>query len=110
MFNGIEVKRSKNEEERQNHIKNSSRLLQEEKNPCMKEHELSYKCLSENSFKREDCAFHFENYKRCKDFWSQVRLERRIAGIVPNLPPAEEREQIKREHLAKRRNDGRGGS
>ena len=32
-----------------------------------------------------------------------VRLERRRAGIVPNLPPAEERDQIKAEYLEEKR-------
>ncbi|KAK4299167.1 hypothetical protein Pmani_028544 [Petrolisthes manimaculis] len=75
----------------------------DEKNPCLKEQNQSFHCLTENNYNRNACAGYFENYKRCKDFWNEVRVTRRREGIQPNLPPAEEREQIKRDLLNKSR-------
>lgn len=42
---------------------------QEETNPCLKEQELSYKCLSMNNYDKDKCQLEFENYKTCKGFW-----------------------------------------
>ncbi|XP_063604447.1 coiled-coil-helix-coiled-coil-helix domain-containing protein 7-like [Penaeus indicus] len=99
MFSGVNIKPSANESERQTNIRKASVLKHEEKNPCIKEHEQSYKCLDENNYNRDICAGYFENYKKCKEFWSNLRVERRRQGIEPNLPPPEERERIKKEYL-----------
>lgn len=103
MFHGVVINPSKTEDERQANIKKASRLMDDEKNPCLKEHKLSFKCLDENNFNRDTCTGYFENYKRCKEFWNNIRVERRRAGIVPNLPPADEREQIKKDYFEKKR-------
>merc|ERR1712198_573351 len=105
MFSGVSEQhgKSKSEKEYQQNIKRGSQLLNEEKDPCIKENKMTYKCLDENNYDRTACANYFENYKRCKTFWGQVRVDRRRAGIEPNLPPAEEREKIKREYLENKR-------
>ncbi|XP_065359589.1 coiled-coil-helix-coiled-coil-helix domain-containing protein 7 [Calliphora vicina] len=71
----------------------------ERDNPCLKEQELSYKCLSKSNYDREACEVYFANYKNCKDFWHKIRSDRRAKGIAPYLPPVEEREAIKAEHM-----------
>lgn len=103
MFHGVLSEPSTTEEGRKENIKRATKLKHDEKNPCVKEHEMSFKCLEDNSYDRNSCGEYFENYKRCKDFWGNLRLERRRAGIVPNLPPPEEREQIKAEYLDRQR-------
>uniref|UniRef100_A0A1A9ZWF7 Coiled-coil-helix-coiled-coil-helix domain-containing protein 7 n=1 Tax=Glossina pallidipes TaxID=7398 RepID=A0A1A9ZWF7_GLOPL len=71
----------------------------ERDNPCLKEQELSYKCLSKHNYEREPCEIYFANYKNCKEFWGRVKSERRAKGIEPYLPPVEERAAIKEEHM-----------
>lgn len=38
------------------------------------EHEMSFKCLEDNSYDRNSCGEYFENYKRCKDFWVSLSV------------------------------------
>ncbi|XP_055372957.1 coiled-coil-helix-coiled-coil-helix domain-containing protein 7 [Condylostylus longicornis] len=71
----------------------------EKNNPCLKEQELSFKCLSKNNFNREACEVYFANYNNCKEFWNKIRLDRRRKGIEPYLPNIEEREKIKEEYM-----------
>ncbi|XP_037933865.1 coiled-coil-helix-coiled-coil-helix domain-containing protein 7 [Teleopsis dalmanni] len=77
----------------------SRNLDAERTNPCLKEQELSFKCLSQNNFEHEKCEVYFANYNKCKDFWNKVRLERRRNGIEPYLPPVEDRARIKAEYM-----------
>ncbi|XP_064109325.1 coiled-coil-helix-coiled-coil-helix domain-containing protein 7-like [Macrobrachium nipponense] len=105
MFSGVVREPSKTEEERLRFIERTTKLLHDEKNPCTKEHNQSYKCLEDNDYDRNMCAWYFENYKRCKEFWNDIRVQRRRAGIVPNLPPLEEREEIKRQHMERMRSE-----
>lgn len=77
----------------------SGQLFDEVNNPCVKELKLSYKCLDDNAFDRDKCGRHFENYKACKAFWNKVKSDRRHQNIRPHLPPPEERDQIKLEHM-----------
>merc|ERR1712004_188408 len=69
----------------------------EAKNPCLKESQLSVKCMNDNGFDKEKCYYHFLNYERCKKFWNAVQSDRRSKGISPLLPPLEERDKIKAE-------------
>ncbi|ALC44787.1 CG4186 [Drosophila busckii] len=71
----------------------------ERDNPCLKEQELSFKCLHKNNFDRDKCEVYFVNYNNCKEFWNKVRSDRRAKGIVPYLPPVEERAEIKAEYM-----------
>lgn len=48
-----------------NKLKNDQAKL----NPCLKEHELTFKCFHDNDFNKEACVLHIENYKLCKEFW-----------------------------------------
>uniref|UniRef100_A0A1B0CDV1 Coiled-coil-helix-coiled-coil-helix domain-containing protein 7 n=1 Tax=Lutzomyia longipalpis TaxID=7200 RepID=A0A1B0CDV1_LUTLO len=72
----------------------------EKNNPCLKEQELSYKCLDKNNYDREKCEIFFQNYKNCKDFWNRVKSERKWKGIKPYLPDVSEREGIKAAYMA----------
>ncbi|KAH8339098.1 hypothetical protein KR074_003973 [Drosophila pseudoananassae] len=74
-------------------------LNAERDNPCLKEQELSYKCLNKNNFDREKCEIYFVNYNNCKEFWNNVRSDRRAKGTAPYLPPIEERDAIKAEYM-----------
>ncbi|KAH8305673.1 coiled-coil-helix-coiled-coil-helix domain-containing protein 7 [Drosophila kikkawai] len=71
----------------------------ERDNPCLKEQELSFKCLNKNNFDHEKCEVYFANYNNCKEFWNKVRSERRAKGIAPYLPPVEERDAIKANYM-----------
>ncbi|XP_065566512.1 coiled-coil-helix-coiled-coil-helix domain-containing protein 7-like [Artemia franciscana] len=74
---------------------------QEINNPCLKESNMSYKCLKENGYDRDLCEKYFANYAACKTFWGKVTTDRRNKGIHPFLPPPEEREKVKEEYLSK---------
>lgn len=76
---------------------------QELYNPCLKEHNLSYKCLDNNNFDQDSCKLYFENYKQCQIFWKTVMVDRRVNNIKPHLPLPEDREKIKAEYLNKRK-------
>lgn len=71
----------------------------ERDNPCLKEQELTYKCLNKNNFDREKCELFFANYNNCKDFWNKVRSDRRSKGIHPHMPEPEQRAEIKDEYM-----------
>ncbi|XP_067005059.2 coiled-coil-helix-coiled-coil-helix domain-containing protein 7 isoform X2 [Anabrus simplex] len=91
--------KSKTDQERQEHMLRTSQLKSEYNNPCIKEQEMSYKCLSDNGYDREKCSLQFANYKGCKEFWNRVRSDRRSKGIYPYLPVPEEREKIREEYM-----------
>ncbi|XP_050296305.1 coiled-coil-helix-coiled-coil-helix domain-containing protein 7 [Anthonomus grandis grandis] len=71
----------------------------EETNPCLREHELSFKCFDRHNYDKSKCFLEIENYKACKKFWGEVRASRRRQGIYPLLPPVEERATIKETFL-----------
>ncbi|XP_076236087.1 coiled-coil-helix-coiled-coil-helix domain-containing protein 7 [Calliopsis andreniformis] len=76
---------------------------QELYNPCLKEHNMSFKCLENNNFIQVNCAVYFENYKNCQYFWKKVMADRRMRGISPILPAPEEREKLKTEYLSQQK-------
>ncbi|XP_059622787.1 coiled-coil-helix-coiled-coil-helix domain-containing protein 7 [Phlebotomus argentipes] len=71
----------------------------EKNNPCLKEQEMSYKCLDKNNYDHGKCEMYFQNYKNCKHFWGRVMNDRKIKGIQPYLPNIAERESIKAEYM-----------
>uniref|UniRef100_A0A0V0G865 Coiled-coil-helix-coiled-coil-helix domain-containing protein 7 n=1 Tax=Triatoma dimidiata TaxID=72491 RepID=A0A0V0G865_TRIDM len=79
--------------------KKVERFSDEENNPCLKEHNMSLNCLSQNNYDPDECQKYFQNYKLCKSFWNEVRRYRRINGIRPLLPPPSERESIKAKYF-----------
>lgn len=99
--NTADIPKSKTEEERLNVIRLGSQLNVSLKNPCLKEQNLSYKCLGENVDKSL-CEKYFVNYDVCRKFWSEVQKDRKQRGITPALPPVDEREQYKAEYLKNR--------
>lgn len=66
----------------------------ESKNPCVKESEMSLKCMADNDYDRDKCSLHFLNYRNCQKFWDRVSRDRRRRRISPALPPVSEREAI----------------
>jgi cytochrome c oxidase assembly protein subunit 23 len=83
---------------RQKRIRNASRWADDTSNACIKESELSLKCIMDNDFDRDKCSLFFQNYRNCLDFWKRVYRDRRRAGVQPAMPPAEERDAIKAEY------------
>jgi len=71
-----------------------------DKDPCWKESKMSMNCLSDNGFDKSQCIAYFENYKKCKTFWMEVKFARRNAGIYPAVPTTdEERAAFKAKYL-----------
>lgn len=62
--------------------------------PCLKEKQLSLKCLDANNYDYSKCQLAFENFKFCRQFWEEVRKYRRRFSVQPHMPAAEEREEI----------------
>ncbi|PSN39410.1 hypothetical protein C0J52_18650 [Blattella germanica] len=101
MFNGAESFDQPESAKERIELRTKLRQLKNEvNNPCVKEHDMVFKCLDKNNYNYEKCNDYFENYKGCKNFWGRVRADRRKNGIVPNLPPPEEREKIRAEYVA----------
>ncbi|CAI9732850.1 Hypothetical predicted protein [Octopus vulgaris] len=73
-----------------------TRAHNEETNPCVRESLMSFKCLDDNGYVRDKCEKYFTNYRNCREFWSVIVRERKRAGITPNLPSIEDREEIRR--------------
>ncbi|CAG9764067.1 unnamed protein product [Ceutorhynchus assimilis] len=84
-------------------MRKKNNFVDEEKNPCLKESQLTIKCYERHSYDREKCFFEIENYKACKKFWGEVGAFRRSQGTYPALPPLAERERVKREYLASKK-------
>lgn len=38
-------------------------------NNFFQEQNLTYKCLNDNNFDKEQCQAYYKNYQNCKDFW-----------------------------------------
>ncbi|KAK7101001.1 hypothetical protein V1264_023853 [Littorina saxatilis] len=74
-------------------VEKATRQLDLEKNPCTKEQQMSYQCLDDNGYDRDQCSKHFQNYKNCRQFWHLVTSDRKRKGIEPALPPPKDRPQ-----------------
>ncbi|KAI0208282.1 hypothetical protein LSAT2_007037 [Lamellibrachia satsuma] len=98
MENVVEEKRSESNSKPRK-LPRATRVSDEIKNPCKKESELAMKCMHDSNFSKDDCSLYFQNYRNCMGFWQGISRERRRLGIKPNMPPPEEREQIKREQF-----------
>ncbi|KAJ8669854.1 hypothetical protein QAD02_001113 [Eretmocerus hayati] len=81
------------------------KLNNTESNPCVTEHELSFKCMSNNEYDKEICRDYLDNYNMCRSFWNSVRKDRRERSIYPELPPPEERDKIKAEFFQRIRSN-----
>ncbi|OXU28512.1 hypothetical protein TSAR_007088 [Trichomalopsis sarcophagae] len=80
-----EDKKKLSEQKKKAQSKYEGRLASEDTNPCLKEQELTYKCLDEH--KNDDDA---------------LQRDRRRRNIKPFLPPPEERAKIKEQFFEKR--------
>ncbi|CAB3229904.1 unnamed protein product [Arctia plantaginis] len=68
-------------------------------NPCLKEQEQSYACLSKNNYDQSKCEKFFDNYNICKKFWGKVYTDRKTKGLYPYMPHIEDREKIKQQYF-----------
>ncbi|KAK7488525.1 hypothetical protein BaRGS_00020310 [Batillaria attramentaria] len=59
---------------------------------------MSYQCLDDHGYDRDQCSKHFQNYKNCREFWRLVTIDRKKKGIQPFLPPVEERARALEEY------------
>ncbi|KAF7246259.1 Coiled-coil-helix-coiled-coil-helix domain-containing protein 7 [Varanus komodoensis] len=74
--------------------KKLQRLRDHDTNPCIKETDASRKCMDDSNYNKDACANYFLRYRNCRKFWNGIMMQRRIDGIQPNMPTAEERERI----------------
>ncbi|KAF6209739.1 hypothetical protein GE061_015488 [Apolygus lucorum] len=79
--------------------KSRTQVNNEENNPCWKEHRMSLRCMSDSNYNSEECQLQFQNYRTCREFWTEVQRQRRLKGIRPLLPPLEERKSIKAKYM-----------
>ncbi|XP_012257934.1 coiled-coil-helix-coiled-coil-helix domain-containing protein 7 [Athalia rosae] len=94
-----EVRELNKEKQQRRSMKHVSNLNSEINNPCLKEHNLSQKCLSDNNYDGNQCQLYFLNYQNCTGFWHKVSLDRRKQGLEPYLPLPEDRAAIKESYL-----------
>ena len=52
------------------------------------------KCLEDNGYDKAQWISAFDNYNICRKFWNEVRIKRRVAGIEPNIPLPEDRDEL----------------
>ena len=64
--------------------------------PCYKEARISYDCLAANRYNKGYCLREFENALTCRKFWTEIIQERKRNDIEPNIPPPEERDEIRK--------------
>ncbi|CAO1320891.1 unnamed protein product [Diamesa hyperborea] len=69
-------------------------------NPCLKEQNATYSCLSRNHYDKDKCELFFVNYNNCKEFWNRIKSDRRRNGVSPELPLIADRERIKAEYMS----------
>ncbi|XP_052008597.1 coiled-coil-helix-coiled-coil-helix domain-containing protein 7-like [Xyrauchen texanus] len=63
-------------------------------NPCIEESDGSQKCLDAYNYDKSMCSAYFMRYTNCRKYWHAVMLQRRRDGVKPDMPTAEEREQV----------------
>ena len=61
------------------------------------------KCLMDTNGDKAKCQTFFDNYNECKTFWYEVKRNRRIAGISPQLPPVNERQAFLKQYIQTRK-------
>ncbi|XP_078042183.1 coiled-coil-helix-coiled-coil-helix domain-containing protein 7 isoform X2 [Augochlora pura] len=90
---------SEGTQQKANSSKTITKRDQEINNPCLEEHLMSMKCLSNNDYVQLRCEPYFDNYRLCKKFWSVVVRDRKSKGIEPHLPLPEDRKAVKAEYI-----------
>nr|AAI54568.1 Chchd7 protein [Danio rerio] len=63
-------------------------------NPCIEESDNSQRCLDAYNYDKNMCSAYFMKYKSCRKYWHDVMLQRKRSGVKPEMPNAEERQQI----------------
>lgn len=90
---------------RQAYLERNNRLRQRnmnaDLNPCVDEQRLSLRCLADHDYQKDACQRFFDNYNQCNGFWNEIRKQRRMNGVKPELPVAEERIKILNEKRLK---------
>ncbi|KAJ8279780.1 hypothetical protein COCON_G00068460 [Conger conger] len=73
---------------------NVRKVRDQDSNPCIEESDGSRKCLDANNYNKDMCTAYFQRYKNCRKFWHEIMTTRRKGGVKPEMPTAEERQQI----------------
>ncbi|XP_069007297.1 coiled-coil-helix-coiled-coil-helix domain-containing protein 7 [Embiotoca jacksoni] len=74
--------------------KHARKVRNQDMNPCIEESDASQKCLDAYNYDKSRCFAFFQQYKNCRKFWHNIMVQRRRAGVSPDMPPAEERLQM----------------
>ncbi|KAM6970388.1 coiled-coil-helix-coiled-coil-helix domain-containing protein 7 [Aplochiton taeniatus] len=74
--------------------KSARRHRNQDSNPCIEESDGSQKCLDVNNYDKSMCSAYFQRYKNCRKYWHNIMVERRRNGVKPDMPTAEERQEI----------------
>ncbi|XP_046880379.1 coiled-coil-helix-coiled-coil-helix domain-containing protein 7 [Hypomesus transpacificus] len=74
--------------------KNTRKVRNQDINPCIEESDGSQKCMDVNNYDKSMCTVYFLRYKNCRKYWHNIMIERRHGGVKPDMPTAEERQQI----------------
>ncbi|XP_056128328.1 coiled-coil-helix-coiled-coil-helix domain-containing protein 7 [Rhinichthys klamathensis goyatoka] len=70
------------------------KVRDEDSNPCIEESDGSQRCMDAHGYEKSRCSAYFMRYKNCRKYWHTVMLQRRRDGVKPDMPNAEERDQI----------------
>ncbi|XP_077411245.1 coiled-coil-helix-coiled-coil-helix domain-containing protein 7 isoform X1 [Vanacampus margaritifer] len=54
--------------------KNSRKLRNQDRNPCIEESDASHKCLDSYNYNKNMCTAYFQRYKSCRKYWVSMRL------------------------------------
>ncbi|XP_077411246.1 coiled-coil-helix-coiled-coil-helix domain-containing protein 7 isoform X2 [Vanacampus margaritifer] len=74
--------------------KNSRKLRNQDRNPCIEESDASHKCLDSYNYNKNMCTAYFQRYKSCRKYWHNLMVQRRGEGTKPDMPTAAERQEI----------------
>ncbi|XP_061788428.1 coiled-coil-helix-coiled-coil-helix domain-containing protein 7 [Nerophis lumbriciformis] len=81
--------------------RNSSKIRNQDLNPCIQESNASQKCLDAYNYDKNMCSAYFLSYKNCRKYWHNIMLQRRREGVEPDMPTAAERQDILSAHGVK---------
>ncbi|XP_068160620.1 coiled-coil-helix-coiled-coil-helix domain-containing protein 7 [Antennarius striatus] len=74
--------------------KNVRKVRNQDTNPCIDESDASLKCLDAHNYDKSQCSAYFLRYKNCRKYWHSMMLQRRRAGLKPDMPTANERQEL----------------
>ncbi|XP_061730489.1 coiled-coil-helix-coiled-coil-helix domain-containing protein 7 isoform X2 [Nerophis ophidion] len=78
--------------------RNSSKIRNQDLNPCIQESDASQKCLDTYNYDKSMCSAYFQSYKDCRKYWHNIMVQRRREGVKPDMPTAAERQDFLSAH------------